>query len=602
MYCELVEKSIYNRNNFIPYSELKIGSVNYERYYSLYPFEQSIVEYVRLNQTLKGFKGKHYCPSICFDIDCENDLSSAKEETINLIKKLNAEYDINPNELFIYFSGNKGFHIMLVQNLFKVLEPEPNIAQRIKLFVEKLTSDFKFIDYKIYDNSRLIRMPNSLNLKSRLYKIEISYNELENLTIDQIKELSMNPRENFKRELPRNQIKFNEKFSQALHNIKTELSYSDIEITEGFFKSPEKGERNGTLHKQAVALFIYSELSKIAIFEIICNINQGIKEPLPVGEIKQIIKSAEAFAKTNKIHKETLIVKPFGEWLPDWIDSLRIEENKLNLCFPGFDNEMKGKLRGKLCSIVGYGGVKKSLFAQNTVMLNIVKSNAICLYSTMESGVPDLLDRMISFLGTDQDQNWSEGLRQIYYDDPKTFNVIIDKDIKPKYSTNLQISQNSSMTCKDYDWMINKISNEYGRVDILVVDGLSMMGGADKAVDRASDNTRELKELAKKHNMFIILIVHAARGLEKFTKDVSKNARDSEKIMDNSDFHISFSQILDSTKGSKDDKIFCEYLGHARLVNKRGSGKTIDVDFMMNPNNLRLRETELKQDKDDFEF
>jgi hypothetical protein len=55
-------------------------------------------------------------------------------------------------------------------------------------------------DLKIYDNKRLFRMPNSIHPKTGLYKIPISYDELNTMKYSDLKQLAQSPRAEVKRE------------------------------------------------------------------------------------------------------------------------------------------------------------------------------------------------------------------------------------------------------------------------------------------------------------------------------------------------------------------------------------------------------------------
>ena len=69
MYVELVEKGINNRGNFIKLSEVKRQPYDFERYISLFPFTVDVLDYVKINKTIRGYTGRHYCPVVIIDID-----------------------------------------------------------------------------------------------------------------------------------------------------------------------------------------------------------------------------------------------------------------------------------------------------------------------------------------------------------------------------------------------------------------------------------------------------------------------------------------------------------------------------------------------------
>ena len=255
--------------------------------------------------------------------------------------------------------------------------------------------------------------------------------------------------------------------------------------------------------------------------------------------------------------------------------------------FPAFDKEMRGKLRGKLCVILGKSGVKKSLFAQNIVYQNIFDHQARCIYSTMEMSASQLNSRFIDMHYTDASCNGSYLLERFERERPGMAREFIERHLAPVFSDKLLITQNTGLQVVDYDLMLEKASVQYGPVDILVPDGLSMMGGDGTETELVNRHTKELKQLAIKWNIFIPLIVHVTKEAERDTRDLSSYARGSEKIMDNCDFYVSLSLSRDSF--SKDE-IFQKDIGYARLTNKRGSGNTIDVVYDFDDKRLLMTE------------
>ncbi len=82
--------------------------------------------------------------------------------------------------------------------------------------------------------------------------------------------------------------------------------------------------------------------------------------------------------------KETLVCKSFAEWIPEWESDIMDSRGTMSLLMDSFNKEMDYKLKGKLCSVIGYGGSKKSLYALNCCLENITKNNTVAIYSTME--------------------------------------------------------------------------------------------------------------------------------------------------------------------------------------------------------------------------
>jgi hypothetical protein len=278
-----------------------------------------------------------------------------------------------------------------------------------------------------------------------------------------------------------------------------------------------------------------------------------------------------------------LDIRPISGWFDEWVYGIKEEVNQISLKFPLFDYEMKGKLRGKLGVIIHYGGTKKSLLAQNITHHNIFRNKHRIIYSSMEMGVVELGSRFIDILCDAGETNASYQLEELHKTKPDEVRKTLSESVAPAYGDRLQITQNSGLTCDEYKILLEKVKP----VDVLIVDGLSMMGGKGSELELANLHTRGLKELAKDNNILVLCIVHASRGGEKCQRDVSKFARGSEKIIDNCDFYICPSLIVEDIEGN-----YRRDIGYLRLVNKRGSGNVVDLIYSFDPKRLLMSQTD----------
>ena len=584
MYVELVTDSIKNRGKFVPIGQVGTADRHTESYISLFPFDKNVLEYINIHGSITGYKGQHACLFICIDIDNENDLESSRQSSLDVIERLNTYYGISPNELFIYYSGNKGFHIYLVDRLIGIQNRFfDSIGAKCKSFVSETFAGINNVDTIIYEDHRIIRIPNSRHAKSNRYKIELTYDELK-LDLDEIKTLANNPR-HIKRAKLYSDIQVSEKLHSDFMSYFSGVTVENDKRKDatGFWGAMADGERNSGYHKQACALFSSSNLSEKSIFEIISALNSGANNPLPIEELRLIVRSASKVK--NRIEQEAKLYT-FHDAIPIWLDSIKPEKNKLTLAFDKFDDEMKGRLRGKVCDIIGYGGSKKSLLAQYIAICNIYAGQRV-LYSSMEMGIPDLMTRAINMIITPERYSSSWELEMIDKTDHNHVLRVLDENASPILGDKFQMTDSGSMTSEKYDLMIQGIVARTGNVDILVVDGLGMMGGSGDETARYSQASKELKDLAKKWNMFVMLICHVSKGEDRESKDLSKVVRSSEKIIDNCDFYLSMAQHKLLVDGLHD---YNNQFGNARLVNKRGSGRSIDVFFELDTQMLHFKE------------
>ena len=160
----------------------------------------------------KREKGEPYTAPLFFDLDYKEDPQVAKVEAVKIVDFFMKELDVRESDIWVYFSGSKGFHIIITgqaigveprNDLHKVFNHIANyLKYRLgdKVFEPGPDGDrekidpLKSIDPAVYTSARMLRLPNSVHQNTRLYKVELTLDELRMYSLDQIKELAKGPR------------------------------------------------------------------------------------------------------------------------------------------------------------------------------------------------------------------------------------------------------------------------------------------------------------------------------------------------------------------------------------------------------------------------
>jgi hypothetical protein len=129
------------------------------------------------------------------DFDSAKDTAAALAEARQLLRQLAEVYDVPARALGLYFSGMKGFAVLIPAALFGGFAPSTDAAKYVGQIVQKLTVGLRTVDHSIYDLTRLLRLPNTRHSRTGLYKIPLTPTEFLTLTIDEIKVLATTPRE-----------------------------------------------------------------------------------------------------------------------------------------------------------------------------------------------------------------------------------------------------------------------------------------------------------------------------------------------------------------------------------------------------------------------
>lgn len=152
-------------------------------------------------------EGEDFIAPLYFDLDYSTDPSVAQQEAIKLIDFFLHELDLKETDLRVYFSGSKGFHIIIDDRALGI-KPRNDLHRAYKHIAGYLryrlgditqvedengksvehTEPLKAIDLVVYTVKRMLRLPYSRHQKTGLYKIELSVTELTTLTLDEIKE------------------------------------------------------------------------------------------------------------------------------------------------------------------------------------------------------------------------------------------------------------------------------------------------------------------------------------------------------------------------------------------------------------------------------
>jgi predicted transcriptional regulator len=129
------------------------------------------------------------------DFDSEENPNKARKEAISVVKKFIQDYGIREGSTGIAFSGMKGISLTVDYRVFKA-ESSADLPLIWKSIVQELIkkSKLKTADTSVYERRRLWRLLNSRHQKSGLYKIPLTLTELENLSIDKIKQKADKPR------------------------------------------------------------------------------------------------------------------------------------------------------------------------------------------------------------------------------------------------------------------------------------------------------------------------------------------------------------------------------------------------------------------------
>ena len=169
----------HNRHHFQDAN--KMGDwegVDSDTFVSLYDYDEHVSEYCDSKNSLSGYDGLIYMPDeFILDVDGSSPLK-AQEYTkalLVILKDLDIPYQV-------YFSGT-GFHVGIPSTAFR-WKPSKNLHLNVKDALSN-AGIFEYADPSVTDKTRIIRLINTKNTKSGLWKIRIPekllYEDIDNI-------------------------------------------------------------------------------------------------------------------------------------------------------------------------------------------------------------------------------------------------------------------------------------------------------------------------------------------------------------------------------------------------------------------------------------
>ena len=316
MNCNIIEmggqkNGYFTRNHFIDAKDLKANLSNYDGdiYCTIYKYDSE-------DQNTANFIAPLY---LDLDIDdIEDNFIKIKQDLLLIMRRLKTAFYLSDKDIEIYFSGSKGFHILISHKIFG-FEPSRDINKLYKKIAVDLKTYTvnKSVDTKIYDNKRLFRVPNTINHKTGLYKVPISYDKIKSInSYEELKQYATAPKLNVPKVYKFN-AKAREAFDEIIERIDAEEKAKiNTKLAKEFIQRKEllpcvqyilnhgapKGARNNTTVALANSLFQVGKTYE-EVLEIITYWNKTKNEdPLDDNEILNTVRSAMNNAKQNRFY------------------------------------------------------------------------------------------------------------------------------------------------------------------------------------------------------------------------------------------------------------------------------------------------------------
>ena len=163
-----------------------------EAFLSHLTFGAEFRQHLETEGSERGYNGRCGADWLFLDIDRPNDLEQARRDSRRVAGVILERYRLDDDDLLIFLSGGKGFHIGLSTALWHP-ESSPRFNEVAKRFCLDLAQRAGVVaDPTVYSKTRLFRAPNSRHPSGR-YKRRLSLDEVTFLKPEAILALAVEP-------------------------------------------------------------------------------------------------------------------------------------------------------------------------------------------------------------------------------------------------------------------------------------------------------------------------------------------------------------------------------------------------------------------------
>lgn len=246
----LSTRSIILNKNQIEDKAKQLAKDKIEFYQSVYTYDEKIIEHIQVYKTVRSFKGKYYLDELVLDIDKKTDTDEyTLERARTMIEYLKQKYDLDDYEIQPYYSG-RGYHIVIPD--YYHFQPSEYLPNEVRNTIKEYFPD---VDPSIYIKTGLIRVPNSINLKSDRYKIPLTIKELYKLNAEEIMELAKQPRFDFEYEIVlKNRDWHSDIIKDNIERSRVEYRDSATRVVTCMQHLFNKGSQEGSRHIEGMRL------------------------------------------------------------------------------------------------------------------------------------------------------------------------------------------------------------------------------------------------------------------------------------------------------------------------------------------------------------
>lgn len=480
-----------------------------------------------------------------FDFDSPN-LDKAKEDCKRVYEYLVTSLGVLPDSIKVYYSGSKGYHLLVDWNVLG-LSPRRDLHSLYRKLAGGVSSAYSpnhTLDLKIYNARRLFRIPGTVHQKTGKPKVRMdeSFNErTDDAYVSAPVCTSLNEA------ILKIEIREEEKLKQT-NRLPKEFFHEPLDcIIDAMNGGVAEGNRNDAVY--TIALYwkalgqdkreIYEMIeksglvtvSKIDLREISRTITSAFNSDRKFG-LKDNVLDAYITSKDRERWKNARIDEEY-ESLSSVVDSLirAIENPKTQLAkyhVEELDKRLGGIIGGELVVLGGGTGTGKSEFAFHVAYEN-AKRGVPTAFISLELSNRDFVARLIrAYSNVNPESFWSGELTK---EEKDTINQIADDIRKENYPLFFR-KKKAMLSTEELESIVSSLIIEQ-QCRLIVIDHLHYMGGRsgnEMENQHISNCIRAINGICLKYNIGIITIAHFRKLPNNSHKPSMHEFRDTSSI------------------------------------------------------------------------
>ena len=457
-YVEIAVGSPQHRGRLIAKKDL----VNYIKpdtplFRSVYLYTKEAAEYAEANNGLKNYFGSRSIDWILMDIDKANNsdeytLNKARSVMIKLEEMgVDIKWSTQP-----YFSGS-GYHIAVHSSVFNFPSSD-NLHYLVKGTLKGLFGDE--IDNSIYMRTGIYRVQHTINKKTNLHKIPLTWEDIIHKEYTDIQEMAKEPRLDFAYSELVGNGELEDKIANRaprMTQIRKVVEPKDVIpcVQEMLTNGPQEGSRNQTLIRIASHFFRHGIPSEYAKTAILHWNNNSLNENSVVEKVEYVYNRGYRFGCNDEImlnHCKTRCIHfKRKDYLIDVMNSDDLQEKLEERMSADFDGrslpiaEMLGVQQsdtaiypGELVTIFGPTGSSKTTLAQ-CIALGVDFANddvntdwqIPTLYLSLELSAWYMHRRNMQIVSGKTKEEINDNPKQVYQENKHKLNHMVIQTIPP---------------------------------------------------------------------------------------------------------------------------------------------------------------------------